>query len=219
MRELDQRLLDALDGVSYMTDVDGTILAVGRDGWDRALARAGSAIAPAPESVIGRSLFDFVRGEKVRETYRRHMALVAQPGRRPRVFEYRCDTPGAARVLRMAISALRRDDGGLAGYLFQSVELNSVERVPIALFSFETMPDDDQGLPYLGMCSYCQRVRFPAGSPEFEGEWIEATEYYRRGGDHGVVISHGVCPDCFEGVVQENIRAALADRTGSAESA
>jgi hypothetical protein len=49
--------------------------------------------------------------------------------------------------------------------------------------------------PLLGICSYCQHVRFPAGSTE--GEWMTMPEYTRRGGLIDVRSSHGVCPTCF----------------------
>lgn len=206
-----QHLLDAIDGVSYLTDGEGVIMACGRPGWERALRQADAA-APLPvETVIGRRLLDFIAGPKVRDTYRLHMERAAAMPGSPRSFECRCDTPELSRVIRMSISALPEVAAGKPGFLFQSVVVRTAERVPVALFAFPP-PKADQSAdaPFLGLCSYCHDVRFPAGSAEGEGEWIDAVEYYRRGGDNAVVISHGVCPRCFETVVQDNLRAALA---------
>ncbi|MGC2854771.1 PAS domain-containing protein [Novispirillum sp. DQ9] len=203
-----QHLLDALEGVTYVTDPRGVIVACGRPGWDRAVRLSDAAVAPRVEDVLGRSLFDFIGGASVRDSYRLHMERAAAMPERPRVFECRCDTPGLSRVIRMSIGAVRDDAGKVEGFLFQSVVVRTSERVPVALFAFPPPParvEEEEG-PFLGMCSYCQRVRFPAGSAEGQGEWIDAVEYYRRGGDNDVVISHGICPDCFEGVVQANLR-------------
>lgn len=204
-------LLNAVEGVAYTTDPHGVLTACGQPGWDRALTQAGSATRLDASAMIGRSLFDFIAGEDVRESYRRHMALLAEPGRRPRVFQYRCDSPDMARVLRMAISALRGPDDALTGYLFQSVVVSVTDRVPIDLFAFPRPADADADLPFLGMCSYCQQVRFPAGCAEGDGTWVGAIDYYRHGGDNAVAISHGVCPTCFDTVVQDNLKASLTD--------
>jgi len=207
-------LLNAVEGVAYTTDPHGIITACGQPGWDRALAQAGSAKGAEAHAVVGLSLLDFIAGRDVRETYRRHMAQLAEPGRRPRVFQYRCDTPDLTRVLRMAISALRGPDDALTGYLFQSVVVSVTDRVPITLFAFPRPADADRDLPFLGMCSYCQQVRFPAGCAEGHGTWMEAIDYYRHGGDNAVAISHGVCPTCFDTVVQDKLKASLVKREG-----
>jgi hypothetical protein len=51
------------------------------------------------------------------------------------------------------------------------------------------------------MCSYCQRVAWPPGRARRRREWIEAEEYYRRGGASEIRISHGICPPCYKDVV------------------
>ncbi len=207
-------LLNAIEGVAYTTDPQGILTACGQPGWDRALAQAGTDKGPEARAMIGRSLFDAIAGEDVRDSYRRHMALLAEPGRRPRVFQYRCDGPDLTRVLRMAISAVRGPGDALTGYLFQSVVVSVTDRVPVGLFAFPRPADADRDLPFLGMCSYCQRVRFPAGSVEGQGTWMEAIDYYRHGGDNAVAISHGVCPTCFDTVVRDTLNASLTKPEG-----
>ena len=67
-----QALLDALDGIAYIVDEDGRIVAVGRNGWDD-FARANGGEAIAGSSVIGRSLFEFVAGPEVQEHLRGYL--------------------------------------------------------------------------------------------------------------------------------------------------
>lgn len=212
-----QRLLDAVEGVAYLVNAAGIVVACGRPGWERALRQCGSTVHLPVDSVLGRPLLGFIAGSAVRESYLRHMERAASMPGRPRTFECHCDTPDLSRVLRMSISALRDAGDAVAGFLFQSVVVRAEERVPVPLFAFAPPAGPKNGgtapageVPFLGLCSYCQRVRFPPGSDEASGEWIEAADYYRRGGDNTVVISHGVCPACFETVVQDNLRAALA---------
>ena len=59
--------------------------------------------------------------------------------------------------------------------------------------------------PVVVLCSYCQRVAWPAGFDTSGAEWIAPEEHYARGGTSQAGVSHGVCPPCF---------ATLADETG-----
>ena len=51
------------------------------------------------------------------------------------------------------------------------------------------------------LCSYCQRVAWPDDDAVTAPEWIEAAEYYWRGGVSDVVISHAVCENCYQRVI------------------
>lgn len=53
--------------------------------------------------------------------------------------------------------------------------------------------------PLLGICSYCRHVRVTG---ESSGErWVPA-ETYQQEGRPTPVLSHGICPDCFEHLVK-----------------
>jgi len=41
-------------------------------------------------------------------------------------------------------------------------------------------------------------VAWPPGANEDICSWIEAEDYYRRGGPEDVMVSHGICPACFD---------------------
>jgi hypothetical protein len=90
----------------------------------------------------------------------------------------------------------------IEGVLWQSLTIGETIRPRLDLFDFAQQrrlaADGLKSWPILGMCSYCQDVRFPAGSCDADGAWISAEDYYHRGGDSRVRISHGLCPDCFE---------------------
>jgi hypothetical protein len=121
--------LDALDGVSYLVGFSGSILQVGRH-WDR-FARDNRSPLVMAEHVVGGDLFRMIKGESVRDAYRRmHESIVA--GKHEVVcFTFRCDAPEAKRTMRMAISTLRNGDEVVA-LLYQSQLLSEVERPPLA---------------------------------------------------------------------------------------
>jgi len=203
-----QDFLDSLEGIAYAVDRTGTILAVSRESWsDFARENEGDAIA-VPNAVIGQNLLASIAGEEVRQSYRDYMETLSEAGGSERgAFGYRCDAPERMRQMRMAISPLVFD-GVMHGFLFHSVVWEEAVRPAIALYDFSGLlerMERESGQPHLSMCSYCQRVRHPAGTEA--GEWVEATEYYRRGGDEQVVISHGICPDC-----RDRMRARTAGR-------
>lgn len=80
--------------------------------------------------------------------------------------------------------------------LYQSQQLSAVARPWMSVFEAERLLHrlrDEAKLPILSMCGFCQRIAWPSSTP---AEWIEAEEYYARGGASDVRISHGVCRDC-----------------------
>lgn len=199
------QILDALEGVTYLTDLDGVVRVIGRSSWN-VFASANDTPELRPEVVVGAPLFDMIAGEEVREAYRAmHRAVVS--GARPRAcFNFRCDSPDAERWMRMSIGLIRGDRG--AGVLYQSQLLRSELRPSIALFSRELLTEglmDEASRPILSMCSYCQQVAQGAGP---ERRWIEATAYYSEGGSSEVRVSHAICPACMVEVVEPNIQAA-----------
>lgn len=199
-------LLEALEGVCYIVDRQRRITACGGAHWRRFAADNGGPVDPV--TVIGRDLFDFVAGERVRACYTDLLERLDAGRLSVASYTYRCDSPSVRREMRMSITALRESDA-TTGFLFQSVTLNERPRPPIGLFDFARgrARRPDAALPLLGLCSYCQKVRHPAGSVEGEGAWIEAEDYYRLGGSTDVQISHGICEPCFHRAQAE----ALAD--------
>lgn len=203
-----QDILDALDGTAYLADQAGTIIAVGRPAWE-AFAEETAADVSDGDAVVGKSLFAMFRGDAVKDAYRELHDSAWLRRKRLISFEYRCDSPAVERRMRMSISAIR-SDGETIAVLYQSQTLHQRSRIPMMIFSEEKwlregMKYDDSQI--LGMCSYCHDVTWPVGAHADNKVWISPDEYYRRLGTSDVVISHGICPSCFERVVRSN-RAA-----------
>jgi hypothetical protein len=197
-------LLEALDGVTYLADRDGRVLAVGESAW-RDFAAENDATDLGPEKVIGRSLFDMIEGVAVRDVaVRLHEA--AWTLRRPRiVYDYRCDAPDEERSMRMNLSAVT-PGGEPVAVLYQSQLITSAARVPVALFLRRNAINErlwQRPEHALHLCSYCQLVAWPLGTQGAAAEWIDPVDYYRRGGPPDVALSHGVCPSCLGRLLHE----------------
>jgi hypothetical protein len=194
-------VLTALDGVAYVTDPAGTIVAVGAKHWDE-FAEANDAPPLKADQVLGRSLFSFVAGAEVSTLARSvHEAVVGG------MVEYfpiacRCDAPTVRREMRLIVSSIV-DDGRIVGALYQSQVLAESQRPAIELFKrlLGQKPAKGPGdRAILRLCSYCHAVAWPPTTDRTDSEWIQPEEYYRRGGQTGVEVSHGICPDCFRSI-------------------
>ena len=196
-------LLDAMDGIAYIVDADGTILDVGQKSWTEFARQNGSADWNG-RSMIGRSLFAMIDGPEVREIQRSLHERVYRGEGNHVTYEFRCDAPDAERHMRMSMCAIM-DDDAVAGVLYQSQILSEVSRIPLPLFSSESRIarfNDYRDDQIAALCSYCNDVGWPVGAVRNEDRiCISAYEYYRRGGPADVVVSHGVCPPCFERLI------------------
>ncbi len=102
--ELDaQSLLDAMDGIAYLVDADGVILAVGAASWS-SFAAENSAPFLTVEAVVGSSLFSQVQGRDVQDACRKIHDAVCQERFPVVTYEYRCDAPEAERRMRMSVT-------------------------------------------------------------------------------------------------------------------
>jgi len=200
-----QELLNSLDGTAYVVDAGGTIVAYGRPNWDRFASKNGGSAITDPANILGRKLLDFVSGEAVRASIQRFMDELRTRRTGAVVVPYRCDGPSFVREMRLAITPLE-GAGETPGYLFHSVMLSETMRPPLDIYDHETlrsMVDEERRLPILAMCSYCLKVRFPAGGTDQSKGWVSGEEYYRLGGTSAVRISHGICPECMEMLSRE----------------
>ena len=180
-------ILDALDGVAYLTDRDGVLSAAGVLNWD-----AFSGPADTFGKYRGRNIFDIVAGEEVRAVYRTMHELILKD-RRPKIrFEYRCDAPEVRRVMRMTLGPLRHE-GRIAGVLYHSQIVSEEERPPLSLLAYDEALERVRGetAPILTICSFCHDVR--SGPEE---TWVTPEEHYRNGGPSRARLSHGVCESC-----------------------
>jgi hypothetical protein len=191
-------LLDAVEGVSYVIDLNGGILAVGEPNWaEFARANGGQTLLPAAR-VVGCNLYAIIDGEEVADSYRA-LADKLISGAEPRIsFTYRCDAPDVMRELRMCMSPIRVG-GGVVALLYQSLSLKEAARPPISLFDTADLSRfrSDMTLPLVVLCSFCHAVKADATG----GRWVEAERYYAAGGGSRVRLSHGICPDCHRAKV------------------
>jgi hypothetical protein len=190
-----ERLLDAVDGISYAVDADDRIVAVGRRGWNRFAIENGGG-EPRADDMIGRHLFDFVSDPELRQAYRNLAEIIISTGE-PAVIAARWNDPGAAaREVRLSIGRLQLRHNG-PGLLFQ-VQVTCETAPPcVETFDFTALLSvlkQGSDLPIVTMCSYCRQLRRPGSSDE--DDWIPVEEYYGLGGSSRVRISHGVCADC-----------------------
>jgi len=200
-----QQLLDAMDGIVYLIDADGIILAVGGEAWRR-FAEENSAPWLAPESVVGTSIFSHIHGGGVQDTCRKLHDAVCQERRPAVTYGYRCDAPDAERRMRMSISPVR-DRSGSVMALYQSQVVTEAPRLPLGLVSMERRASAHVAYrreQFVAFCSFCQDLAWPIGAEEPDQIWIKIDEYYRRGGSTDVVVSHGVCPACLARLLAPN---------------
>jgi hypothetical protein len=206
-----QALLDAIDGVAYVADRRGIIRAIGTAAWERFATANGSPELTA-DRVIGTSLFAGVTSTAVRDACQRLHTLVCLRRREMITYEYRCDAPDTERRMRMSIRPVtgRRD---VIMALYQSQLLDETPGLMSGLLSMGArVVEAGKGLGTdpLVICSFCRDVAWPIGVSEANASWIGIADYYRRGGNGGVAVSHGICPGCVERMFGED-DSATAD--------
>lgn len=200
-----QAILEAMDGISLVLDRELRIVRLGARNWARFYEQnpvpsgCGAGLRE-PASVLNRPIADFIAGREVRETYGRIFRSVLEGCRGACHIDYRCDAPAVRRDMRLSLTPLEAaafdpGAGGCPRLLYQSIQLTAVPRVPIALFGVPVSDSDEAGI--LTLCAICARVAWPAGAGRGAREWVEAGEYYRRGGAEVARISHGFCEPCF----------------------
>lgn len=199
-----QRLLEAIDGVAYLVDAEGIVRAIGTGAWDQ-FAEANDAAGLTATSVTGRSLFAGMAGARVREICRRlHYDVCV--ARRPAIsYEFRCDAPGVERRMQMSVRPVIGASGVVLA-LYQSQMLVEAPRLPLGLLSPERRVHstvDASAFPIVGLCSFCHAVAWPISAAEEDRNWIGIDDYYRRGGEKNVQVSHGICPACVARLVGE----------------
>jgi len=59
------------------------------------------------------------------------------------------------------------------------------------------------GLAIVQVCSYCLHVQRPTGAAA--EHWLPAEQYRRQAAPGPVVLSHGICPGCYENFVRPSL--------------
>ncbi len=179
----------------YRVDVADVLTWV--DSWWLAFARENGAAELKPETVLGRSLWEFVAGEETRRLFRIIHDRIRTSGA-PMVLPFRCDSPCLKRQMRLTITAER------AGQLLYDSVLLAVEpQVEHRVLQV----DQPRSEAFLTMCSCCKRSLLePLG-------WLDLDEISTRlrlfESPKVPQIRYEICPDC----------AAVVARPGGANPA
>ncbi|MGD9538630.1 MAG: hypothetical protein AB7P52_14895 [Alphaproteobacteria bacterium] len=202
-----ETLLDAIDGIAYLVDPTGVILATSTK-LSHACAHAADGSAQSGEEALATALAVGALDDQVRDAYRRlHDAVCA--GQRERIsFVHRCDSPEVARVARMSISPVRVG-GRLCAVLYQSQVLSEARRPRIALFdhaNFQRGQGASFARPVVRLCAYCHAVAWPPGTHEDGERWSTPEAYQAMGGPAAVKLRFAVCPSCLESIIEANTR-------------
>ena len=187
-------LLNALEGLAYVAGADGTILAVGEPAWTD-FATANDAPSLHGRVIVGRNLFAGTSDPQVLALQKRLHQLVLEGGRPSITYEYRCDAPDQVRRMRMALTPVQIRT--TMAVLYHSVVLEEYPRPHMSLFE-ANRTNGEAETPTVTMCSYCHDVAWPIGAPAETRSWIEPEAYYRQGGPSQIMVSHGICPACYD---------------------
>lgn len=188
--------LSEFDGLAFETDRTGTIEAIGENNWI-AFASENGAPELNADAVIGENLFDFIRGEQVRDQIKKILNRISQDPNWSWVLPFRCDAPDRERSIRQSLRPVFTEHV-CTGFRFHSYERFSKQRPPLGIYDFKRLhrlARENHSLPVVAMCSWCQRVQY---SPVGGEVWISAEDYYAGGGRSEVRLSHGICEECHE---------------------
>ena len=134
--------------------------------------------------VIGRSLWDFIEGEDLRQIYR-HIFKAVRMKQQAAVFKFRCDSPVCRRYFQLMVSPLPEEE-----LMFSTHPIRVVPRDPVLFLD----PDVERGEPFLTICSWCMKVRLPNRG------WIELEEVVNAldllGSPVVPSLTHGICLEC-----------------------
>jgi hypothetical protein len=167
----------------YQIDAFDNITAIGGDWFAFAKENGGEALLES--SPIGRSIWDFIQGDSIKNLYSLIIKKVRQTGK-PVYFPFRCDSPNHLRYMEMVI-----DLGEGDSIWFETTIIKTLNRSsPTALL----LPaETDYSETLLSVCAWCSNVKIQA-------EWIPLEDAIRILGlfdnANNPLISHGICPDC-----------------------
>lgn len=167
------------------------------DAWLE-FARANGASELTRESVIGHSLWQFIRGRDTRSVYENLFARVRQEAM---TFElpFRCDSPDRFRFMQLTLMPGDRGAIHLRGLLIREQER------PFYSILDQAFPRTESRLP---MCSLCKRIY------AYDSRWLELEEAVVQlelfGPSDLPEIDYTVCHECKEPVGHRPDRSSAA---------
>ena len=150
------------DAFVYGVDASDTIRSLG-DAW-LAFARENGAPELTRDTVLGRSLWEFVTGDTSRELYDLIFARVRRE-RQLVVLPFRCDSPERFRFMQLVVAP------GSGAALELRGELIREQARPYLPILDRILPRSVEALP---MCSICLKIRIHGS------QWVEAEQAVER---------------------------------------
>ena len=149
--------------------------------WSAFASQNGMA-SPAPEAVLGTSLWKHIADLTTRHLYKQLADKVRQT-RKPLTLPFRCDAPGKRRHMELHITPVAESE-----LEFRSVLLRETKRSPIQSPPSKTSRSSKPML----MCVWCKRVK--------TSDWHEIEHAIRDSKLFAKAVlpllSHVACPDC-----------------------
>ncbi|MBD3382426.1 MAG: hypothetical protein GF404_09545 [candidate division Zixibacteria bacterium] len=174
--------------VSYMIDHNNCIIDVDQN-WD-SFAEKNCGMNLLKQEVIGKPLLHYISDSSTRHIYEM-LILKARKHDRQIEFDFRCDSPGLRRYMRMQMVP-EKDEM----IRFDSSIVRTQERTPLKVLEM-SLPRTDQ---MIVMCGWCKDIRD-------NGHWFSLEEAVERFDllkqDELPQISHSICEKCLEKMEQE----------------
>jgi len=163
--------------IRYYLDFADRIVGIGGP-WDE-FAQENNGQKVFSSDVCGRSLFDFINGESTKMWCRTILEL-ARLQKRPIHREYRCDSPGVQRFMRMHIHPYQ-ETGLMVEH--EVVDVIDKDAAVSIVHKSQTL-----SASYHIRCSVCGQV-------EYEGAFREPS-VIMAGEDGMIAVIYSVCPRC-----------------------
>lgn len=144
--------------VSYVVDQDDRLVNVG-NGWTTFASENEGADDLHPDSVIGQSLWEYIRSDALQQLYRSVMHRVRNTQQRIE-YPYRCDSPRFIRRMHMEVTPL---DSNHIGFRSETVAVTP-RNLPQVVQSFAPATSA------LKRCSICNLFELRTG------EWTEGAD-------------------------------------------
>ena len=187
-------VMNALEGVVYATDLNGTLTFVAETAWDE-FANGNGGLGLSSDVVLGVSLFDMIDGDEMRDAYRALHDDIVSGARSRVVFAYHCDAPGLERIMRMSVTRLEAH-GRAVGVLYQSVLLEERIRPPASMW-LRGSGAGSPAAPTVAFCSSCARVAWRDPRKVRDNvTWMSIADFHAHGGPDPASPAQHICPEC-----------------------
>jgi len=205
-----QTLLESMDGIALIIDRELRIQCVGQRNWQTFWEENGGGPVEAPLS--GRPITDSFTVGPVRDTFRKLLVELFEHKRALLHVDYRCDAPDEMRWMRLCVTPIVTSGESKVQYLlYQSILLDSQPRARLGLFDLPATGLQRPGS--LRICCVCAKVAASPADAEGPQHWIDADEYYARGGQEPTMLSHGFCEQCASKLLADDRAATQSQST------